>query len=100
MKIYEIAYKSRLYTVKPGDRLGEIAVRFNTTARNIKKQNGITGAAAPGDMLYIGNLDKKVHVVLPLETIGSIAEKYGVTSTHIRLLNDITAVFIGQRILV
>ena len=100
MRIYNIEYKSRIHTVKCGETVETIAVKYNTTAGNIKKLNAVTDEIAAGDMLFIGDLDKKVHIVMPLETVDSIAAKYNVTSMHIRLLNGITTLYVGQRILI
>ena len=100
MYTYSIKYKYRLHTVKYGETFRTIAEKYDTSAGHIRKLNALKAPLSAGDMLYIGDLDRRAYTARPLDTLESIAKKFGVTSMSLRLLNDINEVYIGQRILI
>jgi len=100
MKIYEIQYKYRLHTVKGGETLYKIALKYNVTAEHIKRRNSLVRPVAAGDMLYIDGFNKRVYTVRPLDTVESIAKRFNADAAAVRELNGIKTLYIGQRILI
>jgi len=68
----------RVYTVREGDSLSQIAEMFGVTANTIMWANDITKASAiqPGDTLVILPIVGVRHVVKSGDTISTIAKKY------------------------
>ncbi|MCA9362051.1 M23 family metallopeptidase [Candidatus Kaiserbacteria bacterium] len=68
----------RVYTVREGDSLSQIAEMFGVTSNTIMWANDISRATAiqPGDTLVILPIAGVRHVVKSGDTIGSIAKKY------------------------
>lgn len=68
----------RVYTVREGDSLSQVAEMFGVTTNTIMWANDITRATAiqPGDTLVILPIAGVRHVVKKGDTIGSIAKKY------------------------
>lgn len=68
----------RVYTVRPGDALSQIAEMFGVTTNTILWANDIPRATAiqPGDSLVILPIVGVRHVVKDGDTINSIAKKY------------------------
>ena len=105
----------RRYTVRPGDSLGLIATRFDTTITNLKQWNGLrTNMIRPGESLIVspnggGEIASSAPVaasvpapvrssaapvsteveyrIRPGDTLGGIAERFGVTSSDLRAWN-------------
>lgn len=75
----------KTYTIKPGDTLGEISVRYRTSIRALQFLNGIADAnrIEVGQEIYLG------WVVGKGQTLGGIAEAYGTTTSKLAALNDI-----------
>jgi len=99
------------YTVQPGDSLGEIALRFNTTSAALSALNNILNP----DLIYVGQTltvpgsappsapEPITHVVQPGEMLSSIAARYGVSMWAIAEANDLTNVnliWVGQRLVI
>ncbi|MFH1335916.1 MAG: LysM peptidoglycan-binding domain-containing protein [Candidatus Zixiibacteriota bacterium] len=100
------------YTVKKGDTLSKLAVKFNTTTREIKRLNGLKNSdyirkgqsltlASGGDSESSGLL--KDHIVKRGETLGGVAEKYGVSISSIMSINNLSSAHllkVGQHLLI
>lgn len=96
---------SNNYTVKAGDTLSAIALKYNTTVDNICKLNNISNP----NKIYVGQVLKitgKVnnaiyHTVVSGEFLGIIASRYDVTVTSICKLNNIKdpdLIYAGQKL--
>ncbi len=86
----------KTYTVKRGDTLSEIALRFNTTVAQIARENNIRNVNLiyPGQTLIIReNLEyatnKRLYTVRRGDTLWSIARRYNTTIANIIRLNRI-----------
>lgn len=68
----------RVYTVREGDSLSEIAAMFNVTTNTIMWANDLSGPTdiQPGDSLVMLPIAGVRHVVKKGDTIASIADKY------------------------
>ncbi len=95
------------YTVQPGDSLGEIALRFNTTVAALASLNNIVNP----DLVYVGQTllvpggaappapEPITHIVQPGEMLSSIAARYGVSMWVIAEANNlanINFIWVGQ----
>lgn len=106
-----------VYTVQPGDTLGRIAQRFNTTAAELTRINGL----ANPDAIKVGQKLKvpggagattgaspttgggRTHTVGQGETLGVIAKRYGVTVAQIQAANNLAnpdRIYIGQKLII
>ncbi|MCK9276038.1 MAG: LysM peptidoglycan-binding domain-containing protein [Syntrophales bacterium] len=95
-----------LYRVKKGDRLEEIAQRFDTTIEMVMEQNNLKSKNLiyAGQELAIGKTvisepSKSVHLVKKGETLSSIARKYDIAVEALIKMNDITSedrIYVGQ----
>lgn len=79
--IAEQSYTSgeiRVYTVRPGDSLSEIAEMFGVSANTILWANDLRSATSiqPGQTLVILPIEGVRHIVKSGDTISTIAEKY------------------------
>ena len=110
--------KKIFYTVKSGDTLSEIAIRFRTSVKKIKTWNGIRN-----DMIYVG---KKLTIHVPLnykenknkntksssrkiiytvkrgDSLSRISYKYGASIKNIKKWNDIQGsnIRIGDKLII
>lgn len=103
-----------VYVVQPGDSLGAIAARYNTTVANLMALNGITNAsriivgqrlrvngsapAAGGSATTTG---ARVHVVARGDSLSAIAARYGITVSAVMAANGIRSanlIIVGQRL--
>lgn len=100
------------YTVKEGDTLSKLAVKFNTTSQEIKRLNGLKNSdyikkgqslqiASGGESESSGLL--KDHIVKRGETLGGVAEKYGISVSSIISINNLSSAHllkVGQHLLI
>jgi LysM repeat protein len=95
------------YTVRAGDTLWGLAIRFGTTVEAIKNRNGlVTDVIYKGKTLTIPGTDPGsgqtvTHVVQPGESLYGIALKYGTTSQAIAAANGIvnpSLIYAGQEL--
>ena len=107
--------KKIFYTVKSGDTLSEIAIRFRTSVKKIKTWNGIRN-----DMIYVG---KKLTIHIPLnykenkniksskkiiytvkrgDSLSRISYKYGSSIKNIKKWNNIKGsnIKIGDKLII
>jgi LysM repeat protein len=99
------------YTVQPGDFLGAIALRFNTTVAALTSLNNIVNP----DLVYVGQTllvpggaaapapEPITHIVQPGEMLSSIAAQYGVSMWAIAEANNLANVnfiWVGQALVI
>ncbi len=78
-----------MYTVKPGDSLYSIAIRFKTSINAIKLLNGLTT-----DLIQIGQVlkvpqAKTTYIVKVGDNLSTIAYNYGTTVEKIKIENNL-----------
>lgn len=87
-----------IYTVKAGDTLYSIAMRYNVSVDSIKKVNGLTS-----NMLFVGQQLKLpffTYTVASGDTLYNIAKRYNTTVDQIRTANQLKSdmLMIGQKL--
>lgn len=96
--------KTATYKVKKGDTLGHIAQRYGTTARNIRRWNGLRYGSYiyPGQKLTIpvtsssqvasskGGSVKEIYIVRRGDTLSQIASRYRVPIYKIERWNNLS----------
>jgi membrane-bound lytic murein transglycosylase D len=111
----------RVYRLRPGDKLENIAPRFGTTVARLRATNGINGRTrlSPGQPLLVPGTDKGkgdassnadfdswpeeiagVHVVSAGESLSVIAMRHGLTVAEIKRINGLkdNRIAIGKRL--
>lgn len=103
------------YTVKTGDYLSIIAVKYGTTVSNLKSWNNLTS-----DIIYVGqslivkkgttsgnnsnnnNNGKIQHVVKSGDSLWGISMKYNVSISNIKSWNNLTSdiIYINQKLII
>jgi len=87
-----------LYVVQPGDTLGDIAVRYNTTVEQIARVNGIRtpDEIYPGLRLRIITEEAPTcpgvfrwYIVRPGDTLGKIANRFGLELQQLLAMNNV-----------
>ena len=108
---------SVIYTVRPGDTLGHIAMRYSSTARKIRKLNRLSYGSViyPNQKLKVeidakttsiknsDNLVKEVYTVKTGDTLSHISERYRVGMSKIRKWNGISQsdlIIPGQKLVI
>lgn len=83
----------RVYTVREGDSLSQIAEIFNVTTNTIMWANDLTKATEiqPGDTLVILPIAGVRHIVKSGDTISTIAEKYDGDTEEILSFNQLVS---------
>jgi len=102
-----------LYTVQKGDTLTRIAKQYNTSVKELVKENKLSS-----DRIYVGqtlevpthlynhegeeDLQVQIHTVSAGETLYRISLKYGTSIEQLKLLNKLTSdtIKIGQILLI
>lgn len=95
----------RVYTVREGDTLSQIAEMFDVTTNTIMWANDIksAGSIQPGDTLVILPIAGVQHVVKSGETISSIAKKYEGDAEEILSYNQLASaaeLFVGDTLII
>lgn len=100
--------KAKVYTVKKGDTLSAIAVKYGVTVKQLQSLNGIKDK----NQIYAGQKiklpgtataspAKKYHTVKSGDTVSELSVKYKTTTAKIKQLNglkDVNKIFIGQKL--
>jgi murein DD-endopeptidase MepM/ murein hydrolase activator NlpD len=83
----------RVYTVREGDSLSQIAEMFGVTANTIKWANDLTKSTEiqPGDTLLILPIAGVRHVIKKGDTITSLAKQYESDSAEILSYNQLSS---------
>lgn len=83
----------RVYTVRPGDSLSQVAEMFDVTTNTIMWANDLNRATEiqPGDTLVILPIVGVRHIIKSGDTIGSIAKKYEGDTEEILAYNQLTS---------
>lgn len=103
------AASQETYTVKSGDTLWHIAIRYNTTVQAIKSANNLTSDFLRiGQTLNIPTTGTSVtalpttitHTVVAGDTLSVLAQRYGTTVQAIQQANQLTTdiIRVGQRL--
>lgn len=102
-------FSETIYTVKEGDTLSEIAVKFGTTVKAIQELNGIKNP----NLIYVGqkikisnsstsSSDKPVyHTVKSGDTVSELALKYDSSISQIKIWNnlkDVNKIYVGHKL--
>ncbi|WP_052137873.1 LysM peptidoglycan-binding domain-containing protein [Heyndrickxia ginsengihumi] len=96
------------YTVRNGDTLSEIAVKFNTTVSKLKSLNGLNNA----NLIYVGqklkisgasqtNSGTNYYTVKKGDVLSQIASKYNTTVSALQSLNNLknaNVIYVGQKL--
>lgn len=99
--------KLNSYTVKKGDSLYQIAIKYGTTVNELKKINNLTSNnLSVGQILKIPQItedsseDKNIYIVQKGDSLYQIAIKYGTTVDELKKINNLTSnnLSIGQKI--
>jgi LysM repeat protein len=96
------------YTVRPGDNLFRIALRFGTTIQAIVQANGIINPRLirVGQVLWIPSPSggtPTVHIVQRGDTLYSIARRFGTTYQVLAAVNGLSnprLIYVGQRLII
>lgn len=98
--------KSNTYTVKSGDSLYQIALKYETTVDKIKKLNNLTNNSLKiGQILQIPEKKEDItsnnYIVQKGDTLYQIAKKYDTTIDELKKINNLTSntLNIGQKII-
>ncbi len=81
------------YTVKEGDTLGRISVRYNLSISTILSANGLTlrSTIRPGDTLKILPTDGVMYTVKKGDTLSRIASTYDISVSEISQANSLAS---------
>ena len=107
---------TRIYTVKKGDTLSEIADRYDVSVVMLKRANRLTSnSLSIGDRLEIPSSDSSqsvqtgkpsprsgTHIVKSGDTLSEISERYGTTVAKLRSANGLRSsrLRVGQRLVI
>ena len=94
--IYE---QNIIYQLKENETLESVCNDFKVSINHIKHINNIENAEY-GDYVFLDKINLKIHIVRPNQTIEDIALIYGTTPQQIKELNNISAIFLGQQLII
>ena len=99
--------QSSAYTVKAGDSLYSIALKYGISVNELKNANNLTSnIIMVGQVLRIPSAvdetEENIYVVKSGDSLYSIAKKYNTTVDNLKNLNNLTSnvLMIGQKLLV
>ncbi len=98
------------YTVRQGDTLYSIALRFNTSIKTLKRLNELTETTIyVGQKLKVpgaasgGESGTREYIVKPGDTLFSIAKRFGVDLQELARINHIvdpSTIYVGQKLII
>ena len=100
--------KINSYTVKKGDSLYQIAIKYGTTVNELKKINNLTSnSLSIGQILKIpekiveSSEEKNTYTVQKGNSLYQIAKEYGTTIDELKKINNLTSnnLIIGQKLI-
>jgi len=99
LKLKSETSTSSTYTVKKGDTLSAISLKFNTTVSALQALNSIKdiNKISVGQVLKISNIN--TYTVKKGDTLSTIASKFNTTASKLQTLNnikDINKIFVGD----
>ncbi len=89
-----------IYLFESGDTLESVAIKFNTTPRNIVVKNNLSSYPEKGDLLSICRENGKLYKVKINDTIQSICKKENISINDFMQKNNINYVYINQLVIV
>ncbi|GER68760.1 putative peptidoglycan endopeptidase LytE [Weizmannia acidilactici] len=110
---------AKTYTVKAGDTLSEIAVKYNITVANLMSWNKLSSSLIhPGDVLIVSkgtssassssassssgssSSSTTTYTVKSGDTLSGISKKYGTTVAKLKSLNGLSSdtIYVGQKL--
>ena len=101
IKIQNLKSKKNIfYTVKNNETLIDIAKKFQVPEEYILQHN--SNNFYNGKVLFIPEINFKIHIVKPFETLQSVSNLYGVAVDKIIENNNLQTsfIFVGQKLFV
>ena len=95
----EIYERNIIYQLKENETLESVCTDFKVSLNHIKHINNIDNAEW-GDFIFLDSINLKIHIVKPNQTLEDIALMYGTTSEKIKQLNNVSAIFLGQQLII
>ena len=89
-----------IYLFETGDTLESVAIKFNTTPRNIAVKNNLSSYPEKGDLLSLCKESGKLYKVNINDTIQSICKKENISINDFIQKNNINYVYINQLIII
>jgi murein DD-endopeptidase MepM/ murein hydrolase activator NlpD len=91
-RVVEVEGRAVTYKVRKGDTLEEIADKLDTTASQLREDNGLKKHAKihPGQVLQGPRTRGHAYVVGPGDTLYSIAKRFGVAADALREENELS----------
>ena len=95
----EIFEQNIIYQLKENETLESVCNDFKVSLNHIKRINNIDNAEE-GDFVFLDKINLKIHIVKPNQTLEDIAKLYGTTIEHIKAVNNVSAIFLGQQLII
>ncbi len=95
----EVYEQNIIYQLKENETLESVCNEFKVSINHVKRINNIENATY-GDYVFFDKINLKIHIVKPNQTIDDIAKIYGTTAENIKKQNNISAIFLGQQLII
>ena len=89
-----------IYLFEAGDTLESVAIKFNTTPRNIAVKNNLSSYPEKGDLLSLCKESGKLYKVNINDTIQSICKRENISINDFTQKNNINYVYINQIVII
>lgn len=89
-----------IYLFEAGDTLESVAIKFNTTPRNIVVKNNLSSYPEKGDLLSVRKESGKLYKVKINDTIESICKRENISTSDFMQKNNINYVYINQLVII
>ena len=86
--------------VKKGESLLELCRRCRLSPWRVIRENRLSEEPAEGELLYISEPPKRIHIAAIGETYDSIAARYGTSREKLSALNENTDIFWGMPVVI